>query len=45
VEFHSIKLTQAGPEGLSLFLMIAATAAALGELVAPHGINSTTISF
>jgi hypothetical protein len=30
---------------LSLFLTIAATAAALGELVAPHGGNRTTISF
>jgi hypothetical protein len=45
VEFHGLKLTQAGPEGLSLFLTIAATAAALGEWVAPHNSNCTTISF
>ena len=31
LEFHGLKLSQSGPEGLSLFLTIEATAAELGE--------------
>jgi hypothetical protein len=45
VEFHGLKLTQAGSEGLSLFLTIAAAANVLRKFVVSHGSNWMTISF